>query len=372
MKSKLSPGEKSKIYFPQLDSIRGISFIAIFLFHTLRISYGATFLGGFTKYLFANLPLAIDVFFILSSFLLTYLALNEYQKRGNFSFQNYFTRRVLRIWPLYYFILLLAFILFPFVASLLHYKMTLPEPVYYIFFIANFYTINHVFFLKLLWTISVEEQFYLLWGFCLRFFHTHLSKIIFLLIFVSVAYSVYSTFTQSASYFNSLTYLFDFGCGALAASLIFKNNFIVSWFKKFSELKTIFFYFYLPFHFIFFYILDKNSFGINNDLVALANRYLFIVYIALFIIEQMINILRTKILEKSRFLIFTGRISYGLYCYHGISIMFLNLLAEHYNLGIPNWIMVLIYFTLNYFVAALSYFYLESPFLKLKAKWRQI
>ncbi|MDQ6903730.1 MAG: acyltransferase [Bacteroidota bacterium] len=372
MKSKLSPGEKSKIYFPQLDSIRGISFIAIFLFHTLQVSFGGNFLGDFIQYLFANLPLAIDVFFILSSFLLTYLALNEYQKRGNFSFKNYFTRRVLRIWPLYYFILLMAFILFPFVANLLHYKMTLPEPVYYILFIANFYTINHVFFLKLLWTISVEEQFYLLWGFCLRFFHKHLYKIIFLLIFVSVSFSVYSAFTRSASYFNSLTYLFDFGCGALAGLLIFKHNFIVSRFKNFSELKTIFFYCYLPFHFIFFYILNENSAGISNDLVALVCRYLFIIYIALFIIEQMINIHRTKILERSRFLIFTGKISYGLYCYHGISIMFLNLLVEHFKLGISNWIMVLIYFSLNYLVATISYFYLESPFLKLKSKWRRI
>jgi peptidoglycan/LPS O-acetylase OafA/YrhL len=372
LKSKLSPGEKSKIYFPQLDSIRGISFIAIFLFHTLRINYGVTFLGDFTQYLFANLPLAIDVFFILSSFLLTYLALNEYQKRGNFSFQNYFTRRILRIWPLYYFILLLAFILFPVVASLLHYKMTLPEPVYYIFFIANFYTINHVFFLRLLWTISVEEQFYLLWGFCLRFFHKHLYKIIFILIFVSVVFSIYSTFTQSASYFNSLTYLFDFGCGALAALLTFKNKFIIACFRNLAGFKTIFYYCYLPFHFIFFYILNKHSAGISNDLVALANRYLFIIYIGLFIIEQMINIRRTKILERSRFLIFTGKISYGLYCYHGISIMFLNLLVEHFNLGISNWIMVLISFALNYFVAIISYFYLESPFLKLKAKWRRI
>ena len=186
MKSKLSPGEKSKIYFPQLDSIRGMSFIAIFLFHTLRINYSKFFLGGKVQYLFNSLPLALDVFFILSSFLLTYLALNEYKKRGNFSFRNYFTRRVLRIWPLYYFILILAFILFPFFANLFHTKITLPAPLYYVFYIANFYTIDHVFFLKFLWTISVEEQFYLLWGFCLRFFHKNLNTIIVILFLISI------------------------------------------------------------------------------------------------------------------------------------------------------------------------------------------
>ncbi|MEO8413848.1 MAG: acyltransferase [Ginsengibacter sp.] len=372
MKTRSSPGEKIKIYFPQLDSIRGMSFIAIFLFHTLRINYNYFFLGDFIEYLFNNLPLAIDVFFILSSFLLTYLALNEYKKRGNFSFRNYFTRRVLRIWPLYYFILMLAFILFPFAANLLHYKMTLPEPVYYIFFIANFYTMNHVFFLRLLWTISVEEQFYLLWGFCLRFFHKNLRTIIVLLFVTSIAFSLYAEFNGIKYYFNTLTYLFDFASGALAALLIFRNNKIVTQFGNLSKAGSIAFYSYLPLHFILFYFLNDHSTGISNDLVGLLCRYVFILYIALFIMEQMINVSRSSILEKNRFLIFTGKISYGLYCFHGITIMSITLLIEHFNVDIKNWIVVLIYFTLNYVIATVSYFYLESPFLKLKEKWRRI
>jgi peptidoglycan/LPS O-acetylase OafA/YrhL len=370
LKSKLSPEERSKLYFPQLDSIRGISFIAIFLFHTVRLNYN--YAGNYGKYLFNNLPLAIDVFFILSSFLLTYLALNEYKKRGNFSFQNYFTRRVLRIWPLYYFILILGFIVFPFVANLLHYKMTLPEPLYYVFFIANFYTINHVFFLKLLWTISVEEQFYLLWGFCLRFFYKNLYVIIAILFLVSISYTVYAICNRTSFYFNSLTYLFDFASGALSALLIFKNKKVVGTFCNLSKSATLVFYCYLPLHFTLFYILEKNTTGITSNLVGLADRYVFIFYIAAFIIEQMKNIKRTLIFTRNKFLIYTGKISYGLYCYHGISIMVINLLFQHFNIAIHNWVMVLIYFILNYFIATISYFYLETPFLKLKEKWRRV
>lgn len=367
-----SSGEKSKIYFPQLDSIRGISFITIFLFHTLVLDYSKIFLGNFFHFLFNSLPLAIDVFFILSSFLLTYLALNEYKKRGNFSFKNYFTRRVLRIWPLYYFILILAFVLFPVVANFFHAKMSLPASWYYIFFVANFDTAYHVFFLKFLWTISVEEQFYLLWGLCLRFFYKRLDKIIALLFLLSISFTVYAIYSGIPYYYNTLTYLFDFGSGGLAALLIFKNVSLVKWLRNLSSTATVIFYSYLPFHFIIFYFLDKNSHGTTNELFELLSRYLFIIYVALFIIEQMINNVRTKILERNRFLVFTGKISYGLYCFHGITITAINLLLNHFSIHINNWLLVLIYFSINYLIASLSYFYLENPFLKLKAKWRRV
>ncbi len=345
-----------------------MSFIAIFLFHTVRI-HGQFIRAGFISYLFNNLPLAIDVFFILSSFLLTYLGLNEYKKRNDFSFRNYFTRRILRIWPLYFFILFLAFLLFPMLAKWFHFEMSLPNAWYYIFFIANFYTAPHVFFLKFLWTISVEEQFYLLWGLCLRFFHKKLGSLIAILVLASVSFSVYSIYTHSGSYYNTLTYLFDFAFGGLSAVFIFRKNAFINWLKNLSRRGSIIFYSYLLFHFIVFYFLDKNTTGISNELIALFNRYLFIIYMSVFISEQMVNHSRTRFFEKNRFLIYTGKLSFGLYCYHGITITFINLLLLRFQIN--NWIMVIIYFSVNYLIASISYFYLETPFLKLKSKWRR-
>lgn len=249
-----------------------------------------------------------------------------------------------------------------------HTEMSLPNAWYYIFFIANFYTLEHVFFLKFLWTISVEEQFYLVWGLCLRFFYKRLMLVIFLLILASVSFSVFAIINGIESYFNTVTYLFDFAFGGLAAVLIFKNK-KINWLKNLSGVGRFTFYGYLVFHFTFFYFLDKNATGAANGLVALVSRYLFIIYIALLIAEQMINVCRMQLLEKSRFLIFTGKLSYGLYCFHGITITFVNLLLARF--GISNWIMVIIYFAINYLIASISYFYLESPFLKLKAKWRR-
>lgn len=349
-----------------------MSFLAIFLYHALRISTKNFFLSDFIIYLYDNLPLAIDVFFILSSFLLTFLALNEYKKKGNFSFKNYFTRRILRIWPLYFFIMIMAFLVFPLIATRFGTSLTLPNALYYLFFIANFYTIDHVFFLKFLWTISVEEQFYLLWGLSLRFLHKKLKIIIAALFLLSISSSLYAIINRSGNYYSTVTYFFDFACGALAAVYIFSENWLIVKMKKLSQAGTYLFYSYIFVHFILFYFLNANTSGIANGFAELLNRYVFIIYISLSIIEQMVNDHRTHIFAKSKFLVLTGKLSYGLYCFHGITITFINLLFQHFKIEISSWLLVLIYFPVNYLIAAISYNYLELPFLKLKNKWRRI
>src|SRR5687768_11130454 len=146
-------GMKRQFYYPQLDAIRGLSFLGIFIYHAIHPDFGDGFLSLYVKYLYRQLELALDVFFILSSFLLTRIEIIEYEKEHNFSFMNFFTRRVLRIWPLYYLLMFFSFIIFPIIAERTGVSMSLPDPVFYIFFISNFYTNDHVFFLRFLWSI---------------------------------------------------------------------------------------------------------------------------------------------------------------------------------------------------------------------------
>ena len=104
----------SKYYFPQLDAIRGLSFLGIYFVHAFHPDFGTGFFKELLQYLYNNLALSIDVFFILSSFLLTWLGINEYKVKGNFSFINYFIRRALRIWPLYILLMIFSFIIVPY------------------------------------------------------------------------------------------------------------------------------------------------------------------------------------------------------------------------------------------------------------------
>lgn len=361
--------ESKPLYYPQLDSIRGLSFLGIFVYHSFRPAFGNSLISSFLEYLYHQLPLAIDVFFLLSSFLLTTIGVAEYEKRQNFSFINYFKRRVLRIWPLYYLLMLLSFFLVPILAAKAGVSVTLPDPVYYVFFISNFYYIDHVYFLKFLWTLSVEEQFYLLLGIALKFFVRYLKAIFVFLLAVSVLFSVYSYTLSDGGYFNTVTYFFDFASGGIAALLFSNKSKYILKFTCLSGWRRMAFYFYLPLHFIIFFLIDKLA---SNDLSSLLNRYLFIIYVSVLIVEQLVNKQRVTILEKNRFLIYTGKISYGLYCFHGISITAILLLLKKFQLDIPPYFSMVIIFCVNYIIAIISYTYFEKPFLRLKDRLRRI
>ncbi|MEP7254569.1 MAG: acyltransferase family protein, partial [Ferruginibacter sp.] len=123
---------RSKYYFPQLDAVRGLSFLAVYIYHVFHPQFGAGFFNSLLQYFYYDLSLSIDVFFILSSFLLTWLGINEYKTKGNFSFINYFVRRMLRIWPLYYIIMIFSFVLLPYASTYFNTPVTLPPAYYYL------------------------------------------------------------------------------------------------------------------------------------------------------------------------------------------------------------------------------------------------
>ena len=360
--------EKSKYYFPQLDSIRGLSFLAVFFFHAVHPHFGTGFFSRMAQYLYNNLVLSIDVFFILSSFLLTWLGINEYKEKGNFSFVNYFIRRILRIWPLYFLIMIFSFILLPY----LQVSVTLPPAYYYVYFISNFYLEGHVYFLRFLWTLSVEEQFYLIWGLCLLLFQKRMLVCVVLFIGISVGYTIYAIYNKIPHDLNTLTYLFDFAVGILAAIILQKDNYIVDFFKKLTKRNSGLFFLVLPAIFIaMFCALDFGP-AYFAPWLDLMGRYIFIIFTGLFIIEQMVNEKTVLKLKSLRFLVYTGKISYGLYCFHGIVLAFGSVILEKLNISMPEILRAIIFLLVNYIVAAISYRFIEKPFLRLKNKLRRI
>ena len=359
---------KGYSYYPQLDSIRGLSFLGIFIYHAVHPEFDSSFPAKLAGYLYHQLPLAIDVFFILSSFLLTRIGLEEYEKKGNFSFLNYFTRRALRIWPLYYLIMVSSFLIFPLIARQAGLIMSLPEPWYYLFFVSNYYYVDHVFFLRILWTLSVEEQFYLLLGISLRFFRKKLNLIFYFFIAASILFTLYSYFSEVETYFHTLTYFIDFAIGGLFALYCHRNDNKVVWLSRLKKGGMLLFYLYLPVHFLIFFLIDSLGAGSPGHII---NRYLFIIYLSLLISEQLLNPRRIRLLEKNRFLIYTGKISYGLYCFHGMAITGFDVLKEKFHWQISQYILAFLILGVNFLIAGTSYAFFEKPFLRLKDKLRR-
>jgi peptidoglycan/LPS O-acetylase OafA/YrhL len=143
-------------YQPALDSIRGVGFVVVMVVHAQK------FVGVDPGHLPGG-SIALDVFFVLSGFLITSLLLREWSDRSTISFRNFYTRRALRLLPAF-FVLLITISLAAALGAPL--DITPAWVLSTLFYVANWgaawsylkpSALNHT------WSLSVEEQFYLCW-----------------------------------------------------------------------------------------------------------------------------------------------------------------------------------------------------------------
>lgn len=165
--SPTAPAEPSLIlrHMPSLDSIRGIAVLMVVLFHGFASFDWRAAYGGFWGSLLASLvncgQFGVDIFFVLSGFLITGLLLKAREKTDYYKI--FYVRRILRIVPVYLLLLLIL--------KLWH-IVDLRFVLAAVFFLANF---SRLFGAPLneygsLWSLAVEEHFYLLWPACVRHF----------------------------------------------------------------------------------------------------------------------------------------------------------------------------------------------------------
>jgi peptidoglycan/LPS O-acetylase OafA/YrhL len=148
---------------PELDTIRGIAVLAVVFFHEFFFIYRLNGLSGLPKVLVAATApgwVGVNLFFVLSGFLITGILLDT-KKRPDY-FRRFYTRRALRILPLYYAVLILL--------ALLSWTGLVDRRVGWGFLTLSFFYLSNVTQLfgipmqyGVLWSLAVEEHFYLLW-----------------------------------------------------------------------------------------------------------------------------------------------------------------------------------------------------------------
>ena len=317
-----------------LDSLRFLAFLFVFLFHTTDVFY-----FGF---------LGVDFFFVLSSFLLSYLALKEINEQGNFNPKNFFFRRVLRIFPLYYLFLIICMIILPAATGLLNMPYTLPEkPWLFWLFLSNFDDSAYILPLKFLWSIAVEEQFYLLFLLLSPLFRKYFVLVPFIFLILYVSYFFVDQFFEWEFYKSVPFHFANFGLGMLGGWLYFKN---IKGLKLFLPVFTI--------SAVLIFCIDPEH--------ILFNLVLSILFVSMIFLSENFSL---KLKKFTVFEIFEnlGKYTYGLYVYSGLVIIGVSrFLPENYKV-----VKIIIALIFTGIIAVVSFHIFEKRFLKLKKAFRQ-
>lgn len=362
-----------RFYRPELDVLRFFAFFGVFIFHAAPRTMDFYAAAGAPLWL-SNLLIStfgagaygVDLFFALSAYLITSLLLRERAATGFLDLRGFYVRRILRIWPLY-----LAFVAFAGVMAIVIPGQHLPlrYVVGYSLLAGNwvyvFYGLPASFAIPL-WTVSIEEQFYLAWPLALRKATVWtMAAIAVGLLVAANAWRVWLALSAApidAMEYNTFTRLDPIALGILIA--LFGHKL-----PRFSRPQRVMLLCGGVATWIATYAFSVSSnppkfstwsLALGHPLTALAS-----VAVLLAAMGSQHPFLRNKLL------LYLGKISYGLYVLHEFAHF---CAARLIRASTPLTVIAqsLSGLALTILLAAASYRWLESPFLRLKERFAHV
>ncbi|MCB9335251.1 MAG: acyltransferase [Flavobacteriales bacterium] len=364
----------NKIHFHSFDALRFFAFLKVYLLHI-------PLQGNFQIFSFLKSGggIGVSFFFVLSGFLITYILTVEKINKQQIDLKKFFIRRSIRIWPLYFLIL--------FIVYLLPYEF---KQTYGLHLISHGYELDWRYSfsflenykmlivdsppkttpLSVFWSLCIEEHFYLLWMFCLFIIPIkHFVKffiIAFIISWISRYFEPFIFNNQTIETSDLFTNLDYFASGAILGFLIAKDYHKVAqfiqkinlWIKTMILILILLIVIFqnqiLP------YQVGTTFFIFRSSVVGI----MFTILIALFIPRD------SNIKLKSKILNYLGKISYGLYIYHIVFIHITYVYFKTHNIVIDNWqnLSAFIIVTLggSIVISILSYTFYEKKFLTLR------
>lgn len=376
----------SRVFFPALDSLRFFAAAAVVFHHLEQFKYTMGLPSAWSSYFVAQLGTqGVGLFFVLSSFLLTYLLLAEVQQQGNVSIFAFYTRRALRIWPLYFLMVFIAFAVIPNVSNLIFptqisrlvdaARPEMPQAFWlYLFMLPNLSLQLHPVILGVsqAWSIGVEEQFYLIWPNMIQVFRQRpyclLLVFAIALVAIPVIVDVIATHLQTESRHNIISSARQFittlcaqfrmmFAGAAAAIVLHNANaailrIVYSRMMLSAVVSVIILGLLCQF--------PKSDYVLTSSFAILA-----------------VALTNPQVRMPFQSLTgYLGRISYGLYMYHGVilavGLSFLGGLANRQNMFVFNVLFGIYGFAATTAVSAASYQFFERPLLRRKVRFTTI
>jgi peptidoglycan/LPS O-acetylase OafA/YrhL len=364
-KPKDSPRAES-FYRPGLDIFRLLAFLLVFLAHGLIANINApTQLGAIAR---AG-EFGVCIFFFLSSYLITELLLKEKQENGGIAVRAFYIRRVLRIWPLYFAMIGVGLFLGHFSAS---HALSGAWLAALLLLCANWFTVGHGYppgFLFPLWSISLEEQFYLVWPWLTKYLGSKVLGAISLLV-IAAAYVVmvpllaHGQSLDPGLWVNSFVQFQFFGLGALTALVLRGRVPRLGAFARLALLVAGLLCLRAAQAAVF-----EEDKGLPHDFAHIGPRFLVALVACLCLFFACLPM---KGGRGHRFLVYLGKISYGLYVFHvlwlGVSRHVVARVLHGGGLSSQLAAMALA-LALTIASATVSYRYFESPFLRLKKRF---
>ncbi len=357
-------------YIKQLDSIRAIAVIMVIISHWLP-----------NQNIFNRIPngqIGVDIFFVLSGFLISKILLDNrdkaiLQNTSTFTvLKNFYIRRSLRIFPIYYLTIIAVYIVTAYDGT------PIKDPfIYYATYTSNFYFFSQQSWdvmLPHLWSLAVEEQYYLIWPWLVLLVNR---KYILPVILCFIVIGIGSQLLVSGlkmSRILTFTCFDAFGLGSLLAwGITYKKEKVPLYFKQLSIVAIIVFLYFL-------YSVTVKQWMVLSVRTTVSILTLWLIcYIYIY---HQTDKLRGTFILNNRLLIFIGKISYGIYLYHNIipsmitekyiDVYFNPLLPDFFNVKYKMLLVIAENSILVIVISWLSFILIEKQFLKLKNRFNYI
>ena len=362
---------QNKLFFSGLNELRAFAALAV-VFHHIELYkqrlginslYNISILNGFIDNLGKN---GVYLFFVLSGFLITYLLLEEKSVTGKISVSKFYGRRILRIWPLYFIILVIGFFLLPLVYN--SFSHFFEDQTFYNERIRNLvYGENLVLFLFFLsnvalklygsvagasqsWSVSVEEQFYFIWPWIVKFFSSSLWIVLVIIIIVMSAINYNINSFASFPYLHSFLSSFNIDFMAIGGVVAIFYRTYKSIVQKIIVNKGLIILIIFSIILHLFFVISHITLGLSFGLLILL------------CVENKIEIKLFSIV---------GKWSYGIYMYHPLVMYFSFSIVDQMHITSlieKNLAYYILIVGITFLLSHLSYKYVELYFLKLKYK----
>ena len=359
-----------KVYYTNLNTVRFIAASFVVIHHIEQFKFLDNLPNHFlNSFVLLMGKLGVDIFFVLSGFLITSLLVEEKQEYQNIAVGKFYVRRILRIWPLYFLLILLAYFIIPHIPEFkihawdISPKSFWPSLLLMIFFLPNVQStiFNFIPYSAQLWSIGVEEQFYLCWPLVVkRTKNTAQLKRTLIIILIGyialkIIIKILSNHLPQPGVITTIDFFltdrFQVDCLLIGGLFSIFNKEEKT--KRLLTSKTFQIIVYVATLFL---MLSRLRF----------DNFFWTIYAVLFacIIINLVNYKSSLINLEYPPLNYLGKISYGIYMFHPVIIVCTIRFITHNSI-----LVYLVSFILTILISALSYEYFERFFLSRKRRF---